>query len=221
MTKTETPIVVAAEQYVKQFYEEHFKGNLPFHDFQHFANVVHAAQRIGEAYDLTDADFEVLCLAAWFHDLGYYESPEGHEARSAELAAAFLESQAYPAAQIEQVKACILATRLPQSPNNLLEKILCDADLSHLGNANYWDRCGRLRQEMTEARGIVMSEPDWVEFEIDFLMGHRYHTDIARELFSEQKLKHIRQLNKQLLRLNPDTLKVMQEEEKSKKKKKK
>ncbi len=221
MTKTETPIIAAAEQYVKRFYDEHFQGNLPFHDYRHFENVVNAVQLIGEAYELQEQDLEVLRLAAWFHDLGYFESPEGHEAKSAALAGAFLQDQDYPEAHIEQVKACILATRLPQSPETLLQQILCDADLSHLGNAHYWDRCGRLRQEMAIARGIVMSDPEWVEFEINFLMQHSYHTDVARELFNEQKLKHIKQLNKQKLRLNPDTLKVMQEEEQSKKKKKK
>jgi predicted metal-dependent HD superfamily phosphohydrolase len=221
MTKTETPIVAAAEQYVKRFYEENFQGHLPFHDFGHFENVVNAVQLIGEAYELEKGDLEVLCLSAWFHDLGYFESPQGHESRSAALAVAFLQEQDYPHAQTEKVKACILATRLPQSPETLLQQILCDADLSHLGNAHYWDRCGRLRQEMVIARGIVMSDPEWVEFEINFLMQHSYHTDVARELFNEQKLKHIKQLNKQKLRLNPDTLKVMQEEERSKKKKKK
>ena len=221
MTKTGTPIVAAAEQYVKRFYDKNFQGNLPFHDYRHFENVVNAVQLIGEAYELQEQDLEVLRLAAWFHDLGYFESPEGHEAKSAVLAESFLEEQDYPKAQIEQVKACILATRLPQSPETLLQQILCDADLSHLGNAHYWDRCGRLRQEMAIARGIVMSDPEWVEFEINFLMQHSYHTDVAHELFNEQKLKHIKQLNKQKLRLNPDTLKVMQEKEQSKKKKKK
>ncbi|MEQ8704351.1 MAG: DUF5706 domain-containing protein [Phaeodactylibacter sp.] len=221
MTKTETPIIAEAEQYVKRFYEEHFQNNLPFHDYEHFVNVANAVQLIGEAYELDAGELEVLKLAAWFHDLGYFESPEGHEGRSAVLAEAYLEERGYPEAQREKVKSCILATQLPQSPNTLLEKILCDADLSHLGNAHYWDRCGRLRQEMAIARGIVMSDPEWVEFEIDFLMRHRYHTDVARDLFSEQKLKHIKQLNKQQLRLNPDTLKAIQEEEQSKKKKKK
>jgi predicted metal-dependent HD superfamily phosphohydrolase len=221
MTKTETPIIVAAERYVKRFYNENFQGNLPFHDFRHFENVVYAVQLIGEACELSEEDLEVLQLSAWFHDLGYFESPEGHERRSADLAVVFLNGQNYPEEQIDKVKGCILATRLPQSPENLLQQILCDADLSHLGNAHYWDRCGRLRQEMAIARGIVMSDPEWVEFEINFLMQHSYHTDVARELFNEQKLKHIKQLNKQKLRLNPDTLKVMQEEAQSKKKKKK
>lgn len=221
MTKTETPVILAAEQYVKRFHDENFQGNLPFHDYQHFENVVHAAQLIGEAYELEQPDLETLCLAAWFHDLGYFESPEEHEVRSAALADTFLEKENYPEARRAQVKACILATQLPQSPKNLLESILCDADLSHLGNEYYWDRCGRLRQELAIARGIVMSDPEWVDFEIDFLISHRYHTDVARSLFNEQKLKHIKQLNKQKLRLNPDILEALQEEEAFKKKKKK
>lgn len=221
MTKTETPLIAEAEQYAKHFYEQNFQDTLPFHDYQHFENVVYAVQLIGAAYELEEPDLETLCLAAWFHDLGYCESPQGHEARGAALAVAFLQERGYPQERQEQVKSCILATQLPQSPENLLESILCDADLSHLGNEHYWDRCGRLRQELAIARGIVMSDPEWVDFEIDFLIGHRYHTDVARKLFNEQKLKHLKQLNKLKLRLNPDILQALREEEASKKKKKK
>lgn len=221
MTKTENALIDAAAEHVHQFYQQYFKRALPFHDFQHIENVVDAARLIGGHYELGESGMELLQLAAWFHDLGYYESPEGHEQRSAKLAAAFLRKHDYPEAQIKQVESCILATRLPQQPQTLLEEILCDADLSHLGNEHYWDRCGRLRQEMTLARNIVMSDPEWVEFEINFLMHHRYHTDVARDLFNDQKLRHLKQLNKQKLRLNPNAMEALQEEEKAKKKKKK
>lgn len=220
--QVEQNLLNQAADHVEAFYEQHFTEELAFHDLSHIRNVVEVVQTLGTACELGDEELEVLQLAAWFHDLGYYESPEGHEARSADLASGFLQAQGYPEAQIEKVRGCILATRMPQSPNNLMEQIICDADLSHLGNEHYWDRCSRLRQELFSARGINMSEPEWIDFEIDFLLRHRYHTEIARQLFSKQKNKHLKQLHKQKLRLNPNAMEALiVEEEQGKGKKKK
>jgi hypothetical protein len=104
---------------------------------------------------------------------------------------------------------------------------MCDADLSHLGKANYWDRCGRLRQELLMTRSILMSEQEWMDFELDFMNNHRYFTSAGQELYKERKLKHIKQLKKQKTRLNPtevetvDGLARIDKGKKSKKKKKK
>jgi predicted metal-dependent HD superfamily phosphohydrolase len=173
---------------------------------------------------LEEKELEILQIAAWFHDTGYYRSPEKHEELSANLAEAFLKEQSFPEEDIKTVKRCIMATRLPQQPADMLEAIICDADLSHLGNEHYWDRCGRLRQEMNVARDVIMSETEWVEFEINFMRRHSYHTDVAQRLFEKRKNKHIKQLQKQKVRLDPDALEAIEEakaEGKKKKKKKK
>ncbi|MCG8329357.1 MAG: DUF5706 domain-containing protein [Chitinophagales bacterium] len=222
MTQSHNQLLVAAEKHVKGIFDKHFSPEYVFHDFPHTQNVVEAAVLIGNQYKLTDKELEILQLAAWFHDTGYYKDPENHEQMSCELAEAFLSERGYPEENILQLKGCIMATRLPQRPERLLEEILCDADLSHLGNEQYWDRCGRLRQEMLLARNVIMSEQEWVDFELDFMMRHRYHTDVARSLYNKRKRKHIKQLNKQKLRLMPDAMGAIEEvREGSKKKKKK
>ena len=221
MTNQQSGILAKAEDYVEKLFESAFSSEYVFHDFPHTQNVVEAALLIGNQYKLTDKELEMLQLAAWFHDTGYYKDPEEHEALSSEIAEDFLTGEGYPVEDINIVKGCIMATKLPQSPERLLEEILCDADLSHLGNEQYWDRCGRLRQEMGLARKVVMSEQEWVDFELDFMMRHRYHTDVARSLFNKRKRKHIKQLNKQKLRLMPDAMEAIEEVEGTRKKKKK
>lgn len=221
MIRPQSSLLAAAEQYVAKFYGEHFTKELVFHDFQHTQNVVEACYQIGVEYGLEDKELETLQLAAWFHDTGYYHSPHKHEERSAALAESFLKDHQYPAEDMAKVKRCILATRLPQQPTDLLEEIICDADLSHLGNEHYWDRCGRLRQEMLVARDVVMSEPEWVAFEINFMRRHSYHTEVATRLFDKRKRKHIKQLQKQKVRLDPDALEVIEETKADSKKKKK
>jgi hypothetical protein len=69
---------------------------------------------------------------------------------------------------------------------------------------SYWDRTSRFRQELILTRQIVMNDQDWIDFEINFMLDHNYHTVVANELFNKRKAKHIQQLLKQKRRLNPD-----------------
>jgi len=42
----------------------------------------------------------------------------------------------------------IMATKIPQSPKNLLEQIICDADLDYLGRERYEENSLLLLQEL-------------------------------------------------------------------------
>ncbi len=217
------------ERHIEKIFEEIIPADYVYHDLEHTKSVVQAALTIANEYEnLNEEEIEALQIAAWFHDVGYYDGQqEGHEVRGCQKARKFLENYDYPEENLKLVEGCIMATRIPQSPRNLVEEILCDADLSHLGMDQYWDRCGRLRQEMLLTRGVIMSEPEWVDFEMGFMIRHHYHTTAGRRLFGKQKEKHIRQLYKHKLRLNPGLtetngeLPVAVTKKKKKKKKKK
>mgnify|MGYP001236017726 CR=1 FL=1 len=196
-------ILAAAEAHVTAFIEANVKPEYFFHDLQHTRYTFEAVGRLAEDSQLDAESLEIVQLAAWFHDTGYNEGPAGHELRSCEHARRFFAQNPYPEEKINRIIGCIMATKLPQQPRNLTEEILCDADLSHLGNEYYWERCGKLRQELLVTQNIVMSDQEWLDFELDFMTNHQYHTDAALELYSEQKQKHVRQLRKQKLRVNP------------------
>jgi predicted metal-dependent HD superfamily phosphohydrolase len=221
--KVNTPLLEATRNFVYQFFQDRIDNNYIFHDLDHTKNVVQSAIEVAGGYNLPDRDLEIVQLAAWFHDLGYDQGPADHEARSAAYAQSFLEEHNYPKENLELVLSCIRATKVPQQPKTLLEQILCDADLSHLGKETYWDRCGRIRQELLVTQNNIMSEQEWVEFELNFMLQHNYHTHIAGELYDVQKLKHIRQLYKQKARLNPNAdepIEIPPKPDKKKKKKK-
>jgi HD superfamily phosphodiesterase len=214
-------LIQAAEVYVAEFYRTHFSDKYIFHDFQHTKEVVEATRQIAAGYELTEQEMENLLLAAWFHDIGYIEGAEGHEERSCRYTREFLEENQYPAEDIQIILDCIRSTKIAALPNTLLEKILCDADLSHLGSKMYWEHCTRLRQELFLTQNIVMSEHEWVNFELDFITHQQYYTEVARELFDKRKQKHIRQLMKHKMRLNPDTVDLIDEMEKKERKEEK
>ncbi len=218
MVETQNALVTAAKSHVAEIYKEYFSEQYVFHNFQHATEVVEATRQIAGGHELTAKEMEILLLAAWFHDTGYAQGAEGHEERSAQNARAFLEARQYGVSDIQEVELCIRATKLDAEPETLLAKILCDADLSHLGSKMYWEHCTRLRQELLLTQNIVMSESDWVNFELDFITNHKYYTDVAHELFDKRKQKHIRQMTKHKLRLNPETVDLIEEIEKKERK---
>ena len=209
MTISETQYLSAVEGYVTPYFKEHILEKYVYHDLSHTKDVVWGVCRIGEAYHLGKEDMMVLQIAAWFHDLGYDKGPENHELRGAKLADAFLHENQFLLDRCKDIKNCILATKFPQKPEGLLQQIICDSDLSHLGEKSYWLKSSLVRHEMVITQNLVMTELEWVEFELNFMISHRYHTNVARELFERRKFKHILQLQKQKTRLLPqDTLAV-------------
>ena len=198
-----TDILAQTEQYLTDFFQKKIGAEYVFHDFNHSLGVMEAVVEIATINNLDDRETQLLQLAAWFHDSGYDQGAEGHEERSCRYAVSFLSKFDLSDQDLDLITRCIMATRLPFKPKDLLEETLCDADLSHLGKQSYWDRTGRLRQELLLTRGKMMAEQEWVEFELEFMSNHRYFTSAAEELYNPRKLKHIKQLRKQQFRLNP------------------
>src|SRR5882672_9701031 len=127
-------ILDQTQQYVRNFFTSHVDERIVYHDRTHTEQVVEAAMMIAQHYQLNEKDFFIVNVAAWFHDIGYYKGGgPGHEGKGAQMAEAFLTGTGVDAGVIDSVKGCIRATKLPQQPTNLLEQIVCDADLFHLG----------------------------------------------------------------------------------------
>ncbi len=198
------------EAYVREFFAEKVSTEYVFHDWDHTLQTVAAVRMIGEGFSLDEHDLMLLQLATWFHDTGYSHGPQDHEERSCNYAKAYFQGKISDE-DIAILLGCIRSTKVPQRPETLLEQVICDADLSHLGMESYWDRTSRLRQELTLTRQTVMSDSDWVDFELNFMLNHDYHTAVASDLFNKRKAKHIQQLLKQKRRLNPDKAPTVQE----------
>jgi len=203
--QVENSLLLEVEAYVTNFISEQISKEYAYHDVQHTLNVVTDARKMGEMFKLEETDLEILLLAAWFHDTGYDKGAQNHEERSAKYAREYLSSQGYGVEALDRIDACILATKMPHEPTTLLERIICDADFGHVGQKVYWERCSKVRQEMALTRDLIMTDEEWVDFELNFMEKHQFHTPVAQELYEQRKQKHVRQLHKQRLRLNPHT----------------
>ena len=192
------------KQYVTTYFHTHANDKLIYHNLGHTENVVSAAIEIANHYRLSDLDYFVVVTAAWFHDIGYYTDPSRHEEKGAEEAAAFLKRQGIDETTIQTVGNCIRATKLPQSPTTLLEKIVADADLFHLGTARFTDTNKAMRKEFIELHNIDISKEEWRIKTVRLLESHHYHTDYAQLLLNDAKAKHLEKLKEKLADKNPD-----------------
>ena len=192
------------KQYVTSFFHTHANDKLIYHNQAHTENVVNAAIEIANHYRLSDLDYFVVVTAAWFHDIGYFIDPARHEEKGAEEAAVFLKRQGVDETTIQTVANCIRATKLPQNPTTLLEKIVADADLFHLGTSKFGEINKVIRKEFIALHNIDISKEEWRIKTIRLLETHQYHTDYARLLLSDTKAKHLEKLQEKVAEKNPE-----------------
>jgi predicted metal-dependent HD superfamily phosphohydrolase len=186
------------KQYVLSYFELHRDLELTYHDVDHTREVVIQATRLANHYQLNDEDFFIVIAAGWFHDTGYFTDKANHEVKSVELADSFLKDLKISDNIIEKIRGCILATKMPQKPNGLLEEILCDADLFHLGTDKFEGNNKQLRKEIETVKHIEIDKQQWRQKNIELLESHHYFTDYAKLLLTDQQEKNLLKLkNKQ------------------------
>jgi len=188
-------LIQRIEAYITQLFTENPNPALVYHSLAHTREVVELAKKLADHYDLSEEQYGAVVIAGWFHDVGYLlAEPSQHEEKGAELATAFLTENGIAPAIITKVQQCIRATKMPQSPRDLPEQILCDADLFHLGSPDFKDKTKLLRQELEAIWGKSISGTQWREGNIALLKIHQYFTDYARELQSKGKADNLRRL---------------------------
>ena len=193
-----SPIVDKVEDHVIKVLTDQLSENLTYHSINHTIDVVKSVNEIASLQDFTEEELEILNISAWFHDIGYTISSENHEEEGAKIARAFLEENAYPGSNIEQVTGCILATRMPQNPKNNLEKTLCDADLMHLAKNDYFKKSDLLHKEIEKTRLCQIPEEEWLEMNKDFLNNHCFFTDYAKINYTSAVKENLKKVKERL-----------------------
>lgn len=191
-------ILDKAEQFTDHYIQQNIAETHCFHDSRHTKDVVSATREMAAHYELNEEDSFVVLCAAYFHDLGYcVGGTEGHERRSSDLALGFLQDEKVSKDIQQKIVGCIMATQAPQSPTNLLEKIVCDADLFHFGSDAFEARNKLMHREAEQVANFKIAKNVWRELTIQLLKSHNYHTDYAQGKLNEGKWRHIEQLEKQ------------------------
>jgi HD-GYP domain-containing protein (c-di-GMP phosphodiesterase class II) len=201
-------IINKAHQYVQKLFSEHAPPENVYHNLSHTTEVVSAVKEIAAAEGIGDDDLELLIIAAWFHDSGYVKVCKGHEEVSIEYVNEFLNTINYPEDKTKKIVSLIEATKMPQSPKNHLEEILCDADLHHLGTKSFEEKGDLFRLEIENRGDGICTDQEWLEISERFFNNHNFFTGHAKEQFGIQKNINFIKIEKQLKKLkkkNKDT----------------
>ncbi|TYB79105.1 Pycsar system effector family protein [Bizionia myxarmorum] len=187
-----TNIIEKAEAYVFDLFKSQLDASFVYHNQTHTERVVKSLREIIDNSDISEADSNMLQLAAIFHDTGYTKTIDDHESESAQIAEDFLKDNNVNTKTIEAVKACIMATRFEIIPETLHEKIICDADCSHFGKEYFQETSEFLRREL-EIQGIVkFSASEWLDENIKMLSErHVFYSDYALKNWQHQKEKNL------------------------------
>ena len=214
MTENQLSLLQDAQAHVTDLLSDKLSKSIRFHTLQHTQEVVAACEKLAEYHQLADDDRFALVLAAWFHDTGYTAGEaKDHETVSVQIANDFLAAHSASEELKNKVTGCINATRIPQSPTTTIERLICDADLFHLGTDDFKEKNRLLREEYKEFSGKDISKKEWHKINIRFLEGHQYLTDYGKE-----KLQPVKELHLAELRLKDKTNEAMKPDKKEKNK---
>jgi predicted metal-dependent HD superfamily phosphohydrolase len=159
---------------IEQFLINNLPKKYTYHSIDHIRDVVVQSEKIAKREKISKGEIDDIKLAAWLHDIGFIWEPLRHEARGAEYATIVLNALNFPKTKINKITGMILATKIPQSPKNIYEQIICDADLDYLGRGDYKENSLLLLQEIQLDKEI--SELEWLIIQDKFLMSHHYFT---------------------------------------------
>lgn len=172
---------------------------LTYHNIDHTMDVHNAAKFIGQQENIDTEDMKLLLTAALYHDSGYLIKDKGHEEESCRIAKEVLSLYYYSLKEIELICGMIIATKVPQAPKNLLEKILADADLDYLGRDDFFTKGYQLFTEHSNS-GTICSEDEWNQSQVLFIKSHYYFTETAINLREQKKQAN---MNKIKALINP------------------
>lgn len=192
-------ILKKAKDYVETLFKDKLSSVYSYHNFIHTTFTVNKAEEILKNTPVSEEDQEKVILALWFHDTGYIECAKNHEEAGVKIMKDFLQQENYPENYIEEVSKLILATKITYVPQNLLEKIVKDADCSHFASHDYNDISDALRKEWELTNVRCYSNDEWNAGNLDMLKNkHQFYTEYAKKEWQPLKEKNIKKIKKKL-----------------------
>ena len=170
--------------------ENELDSRLGYHNITHTLDVLEQAEILAVQEKVTDKhDLLLLKIGAVFHDSGFLFVYKNHEEKSCEIASESLRN-VFSEEDIKKVCGMIMATKIPQTPNTLLEQIICDADLDYLGRNDFEPISRNLYKEFLTFK-IIPEDIIWDHIQIKFFESHHYFTGTSISKRNGKKLKHL------------------------------
>lgn len=214
----EMPVVKKALQIIEEGlprkYPELAEKNrdvLDYHGKPHTDDVIEESLLLASYYDgqLSDHDRELLGIAAAYHDTGFTESYDANEPIGAEIAEKEMRESGYNEEDVKRVKDAIVSTRIKfvdgrftqlVEGNDLIAKILADADLGNFGREDFEEKGTKIFNElvsMKRQKDTPESRLNSKKFGLTLLSTHEWQSEAAKTLRSEQERKNLGRLREE------------------------
>lgn len=185
----------AAKAFILDKLERELSDVLTYHGLHHTLDVLHVAEELCYLEKISPYETILVKTAALFHDSGFTVSGNEHERLGCQLAKLHLPVYGYTPSEIRRICGMIMATKIPQSPNNELEQILCDADLDYLGRDDFYDIGNTLFEEL-RANEVLQTEEAWNKLQVKFLSAHQFFTNTAKKRRAIRKKSYLNELKR-------------------------
>ncbi|ERM83526.1 hypothetical protein P872_00175 [Rhodonellum psychrophilum GCM71 = DSM 17998] len=169
--------------------------HITYHGLEHTLDVLEVCDQYINAFNLSGEEAHLIRIAAIVHDLGFLKSPLNHEEVGAEMASEIMKNLGMDPNHIEEVYRMVMATKIPQTPETDLQKIICDADLDYLGRDDYPEISAKLFEEL-KALNFLKNKEEWRMLQIKFLQEHSFHTHFAKKHREPKKQFWLNQIKK-------------------------
>lgn len=163
---------------------------LYYHRPEHTKRVLEQVKIIAEYEKIPTEDTRLLEVAALYHDLGFINTLEDHEEEGCRLAREELTEYGLSDDEIDRICGMIMATRIPQVANNILEAILADADLEYLGTEDFESIGEQLYRELHHQNPDLTAQ-DFDKIQIRFLKQHSYLTHFGQRHLAGHKATNL------------------------------
>ncbi|MGB0886477.1 MAG: HD domain-containing protein [Vicingaceae bacterium] len=178
-----------AKKYILERLEKDLSPNLYYHGVHHTIDVYESAIKIAELENLDEDEKMLVKTAALYHDTGFLFEYHNNEKLAIKLVNQVLPKFSYNKKQLQVINDIISSTQLKAKPNNLLQKIMNDADSDYLGRKDVGKIANTLYEEL-KLYGVNYTAEEWVKVQLNFLEKHQYYTKIAIKLREPEKLAY-------------------------------
>ena len=196
-------LINECKEYVFSLLQDELPSHIIYHNFPHTLRVVKKLQELIKGEGVPEKDAELLQIAAWFHDSGFVTGANNHEESGVQLAKDFLKNKISDD-DFSTVKQLILATKMGHKPINQLERIIKDADCSHLASKSFNQTSDLLKEELRLTNAADHSDLDWKKGNVTFLTNHQFYTNYAFENWQEKKQSNLLELFKSVKKLEKE-----------------
>jgi predicted metal-dependent HD superfamily phosphohydrolase len=189
----------AAKAYILDRLERQLSDQLTYHSLSHTLDVFHTTDELCDLENINPYERLLLKTAALYHDSGFLIDNVNHEELGCQIVQEHLPRYRYTNGEIKTIQSMIMATKIPQSPKNHLEQVLCDADLDYLGRKDFYGIGNTLFQEL-KAYNVLQDKIAWNKLQVKFIEAHNFFTSSNQYRREQQKQEYLQQLREWLAR---------------------